>query len=340
MKWTKVVIALGMVGIVLLAYQYKTNNLAHNKPTITMAVSKTPLSAPIYIAESLGFFKQSCVNVVIDDVIGGKNSFDQVMLGNADFGTSSNSVIVFQSMYHSDFVTLANFAQSDNDVKLITHLNMQANQNINADIKTNTDAISMLGKRIGVTSGSAGEYLLSTYLALIGLTIHDVEVLSYSPEKLPQALLNKDVDMIVAWEPYAYDTLQMLKNDVKVINTKNLNTLMFNLISHPIDSDAKLEQATCVLDALNNAINYIATNPESSRQIIATRLKEDPQFIDWVWTDYIFKLSLNRSLLMNLKSQGIWMIDSELVEVNNLPDYKMLLDERALKTVNPMAVRL
>lgn len=340
MKWTQVVIALGIVAIVLLFYKNKADNANHNKPTITMAVSKTPLSAPIYIAESLGFFDQSCVNVVIDDVIGGKKSFDQVMSGNADFGTSSNSVIVFQSMYQNNFVTLANFAQSDNDVKLITHLNMQANQNINADIKTNTDAISMLGKRIGVTRGSASEYLLSTYLALLGLTIYDVEILSYSPEKLPQALLNNEVDMVVAWEPYAYDAVQMLKTDAKLINTKNLNTLMFNLISHPINNEEKLAQATCVLDALKVAINYISTNPKSSRQIVATRLNEDPKFIDWVWPDYIFKLSLNRSLLMSLKSQGIWMIDSELVEAENIPDYKLFLDERALKTVNPMAVRL
>lgn len=329
MRLIVILIVLVVTVFVISVYNDKSKASAVNKPTVTIAVSKTPLSAPFYIAESQGFFDQSCVNVVINDVIGGKNSFEQVVMGNADFGTSSGSVIVFQGMFRDDFVSLASFAQSDNDVKLISH------------VKANIiDSIDIAGKRIGVTKGASGEYLLSTYLALSGLTIADVKVHSFSADKLPQALFDHKVDVIVPWEPYAFQTIQMLNNEAKTLNTKNLNTLMFNLISRRLDSTEKLKKATCVLHALNDAINYISTNPDNARKIIITRIGATQKFIDWVWPDYIFKLSLNRSLLMNLQSQASWMLESGLVDTVKLPDYKLLLDTRALKKVNPMAVRL
>ena len=116
MKWIAIVIVLGVLEVAVSAYENSTDKVV-NKPTVNIAVSKTPLSGPIYIADSLGFFEESCVDVEITDVIGGKNSFDLVITGEADFGTSSGSVIVFEGMFRNDFVSLASFAQSDNDVK-------------------------------------------------------------------------------------------------------------------------------------------------------------------------------------------------------------------------------
>ncbi|WP_415227227.1 hypothetical protein [Psychromonas sp.] len=46
--------------------------------------------------------------------------------------------------------------------------------------------------------------------------------------------------------------------------------------------------------------------------------------------DYIFKLTLNRSLLMDLQSQGSWLLESGLVATDKLPNYRLLLDARAL----------
>ena len=182
--------------------------------------------------------------------------------------------------------------------------------------------------------------MLSTYLALSGLTVENVKVDYFSPDQLPLALLEKKVDVIVPWEPYAFDTIHMLNNEAKTLNTKNLNSLMFNLISRRLDNQEKLDQAICVLDAIDKATHYISSHPDNAKKIITRRINASPQFMDWVWPDYIFKLSLNRSLLMNLKSQAIWMIESGLVDVAELPDYRLLLDVRALEAVHPMSMRL
>jgi len=319
------------IGIMLSFFLVGCQQSADNSQSIPikLSVSTTPLSSPLYVAEALGYFDNGCVNVSIIDTIGGKNSFEKVSSGEADFGTSSDSVIVFKSFLRNDFSNIATFVQSDNDVKLIALADSQ--------IHMSND---LFGKRIGLTKGAAGEYLLSTYLALEGVGINDVDIISYAPNALSAALLNKEVDLIVPWEPYAYEALNTLEAKTKVIDTKNLYTLTFNLISRPLQTDKQVKGATCILSALNKAMNFIASNPEQAKEIVVKRLGLDKRFLDWVWPDYIFKLSLNNSLLMNMESQAAWALSSGLVKKSTVPDFKGVIDPSVLAKVNPMAVTI
>jgi hypothetical protein len=90
-------------------------NLQHfwskDKYPVTIAVSKTPLSTPFYVAKSINAFEETCVSVEYEAVIGGRAAFEKVMTGMVDFGTSSDSVIAFQSLTKHSFVTHAMFVQ-------------------------------------------------------------------------------------------------------------------------------------------------------------------------------------------------------------------------------------
>ena len=108
----------------------------------------------------------------INEVIGGQVAFEKVIKGDVDFGTSSDSVMAFQSLTNHAFVTHAMFVQSDNDVKLISHSEDQINS-IN----------ELKGKKVGLTQGTSSEYLLSTLLAIEGLTMEDIELFNYKPEQ-------------------------------------------------------------------------------------------------------------------------------------------------------------
>jgi sulfonate transport system substrate-binding protein len=325
-KTLVVAIAVGISTIFALGY-YAPNQ--HGKPTVTVAVSKTPLSAPFYIAEAQGFFNDTCVNVVLNEVNGGKKSFEQVMQSKADFGTSSDSVIAFKGLVRNDFVNLATFVSSDNDVKLI----MRGNDN--ADKSS-----PLMGKIIGVTKGAAGDYFLSTYLALESVDPETITVIDLAVDHLVPALISGQVDAIVPWEPYAYQAIKQLNGQVSHLQTKNLHTLTFNLIGRKASTNKQLETTQCLLIALEQAIDFIAANPALTQSVLIERLDVDGAFIDWIWQDYVFKLSLNRSLLLNIESQALWAIESGLVDAKELPDYQQVLAPQALQLVNPMAVSL
>jgi len=296
-------------------------------PAVTIAVSKTPLSAPIYVADQKGFFDSRCAEVSLREVIGGNRSFESMISGEADFATSSDSVIVFKGLVRSDFVNLASFVQSDNDVKFIAL--ESSGINFSQDFK---------GRNVGVTKGTAGEYFLSTYLALGGLSHDDINLFYLPPEKMSSALESEEVDVIAAWEPYAHKTLKSLKGRAKVLSSKNLYTLTFNLLTAKGASEGLSRSSICVLTGLKKAIDFIAVNPEETQKIMVQRLELEPSFISWVWQDYIFKLDLGRSLLMNLESQADWAVKANLVKAKQLPDFKEYLEPEPLTKVDPFAV--
>ena len=307
-------------------------NLQHfwskDKYPVTIAVSKTPLSTPFYVAKSINAFEETCVSVEYEAVIGGRAAFEKVMTDMVDFGTSSDSVIAFQSLTKHSFVTHAMFVQSDNDVKLITR---------SADeIKSTVD---LKGKKVGVTKGTASEYLLSTLLAIEGLTMEDVELYHYRPEQLIVGFSNNEVDAIVSWEPFVFQAKQSLNTKINIHDTKSLSTLSFNLISQTADSRL-VEKAKCIIRGLQTAINYIASHPKESKKIVIDELNLAPEFIDWVWPDYIFKLGLNQSLILNIKSQAIWALDTQMRESGRVPNSERFVDSRALLQVEPGAVNL
>ena len=296
------------------------------KHAVSIAVSKTPLSTPFYVAKSINAFKDTCVSVEYDEVIGGQIAFAKVINGEVDFGTTSDSVIAFQSLAKKSFVTHAMFVQSDNDVKLMT----RSSEKINS-------VIDLKGKKIGVTKGTASEYFLSTLLAIDGLNFEDVDVYHYKPEQLINGFINNEVDAIVPWEPFAFNAVNSLKKQIKINDTKNLNTLSFNLISKIPDS-LLVEKAACVIQGLSIAIEYIASHPEESKKIVIDELDLAPSFIDWVWPDYVFKLGLNQSLTLSIKSQATWAIEMKMSEYNEIPNIDNFIDRRAMFQVAPSAM--
>jgi len=315
------------VGIIVSYVKYQSF-WQSPKHAVTIAVSKTPLSTPFYVAKAIGAFDKTCVQVKFSEVVGGQKAFSEVMSGKADFGTSSDSVIAFQSLANKDFVTHAMFVQSDNDVKLITHPSAQINSA--ADLK---------GKRIGVTKGTASEYFLSTLLALEGLTTEDVLLHHFKPDELINGYSQHEVDAIVPWEPFAFNSAQLLDKDIKIHDTKSLNTLSFNLLSLKADKIV-VEKAKCIIEGLAVAIDYIASHPEKAKKVVIDELQLSSEFIEWVWPDYIFKLSLNQSLILSLKSQVIWAVATQMTEHAELPSVENFIDSRAMLQVDPGAVNI
>ena len=296
---------------------------------LSIAVSRTPLSTPIYIADEMGYFEDAGIRVVLDEVIGGYRSFQAVSEGRSDLGTSSGSVMMFAGMRGDDYVNLGAFVQSDNDLKLISH----------RDAKV-TRMEDLADKKIGVIKNTASDYFLSILLAIANIDTRSVQLIELKPEEMPDALADGRVDAISVWEPYGFYAIQNLEQKARVLNTKNLFTLSFNLTTKKGYADQHQAELQQVFKALNQATEFIAEHPEETHMIIRSRLNQQQKFIDWIWPDYLFKLALNRSLVLSLENQARWAIDSGLTNKQNIPTFEENIDKRALMTVLPEAVSL
>lgn len=71
-----------------------------------------------------------------------------------------------------------------------------------------------------------------------------------------------------------------------------------------------------------------------------TELNLSSSYIDWVWSDYIFKLGLNQSLILSIKSQAKWAIEMKMSEYNEIPNPYDFVDSRAMSQIDSGSVHI
>lgn len=214
---------------------------------LSIALARTPLNAPFYVAQELGLFAQTGLQLDITEVIGGIRSYRMMLNGNVDLATSSESVLAFAALREEDFRIISSFVQSENDIKIVAH--PQSSVEHLSDLKA---------KKVAYVPASASEYFLSLTLALGGLSVDDIEAIDMAADKMPEALRLGEVDAISVWEPFAFEAVQ--SSDIQTLQpvTRGLHTLSFNLVSSAELLENKPEALQALLQALREAAQYIA----------------------------------------------------------------------------------
>lgn len=282
---------------------------------LTIAVSLTPLSAPIIVAKEQGLFKKHGIDMTLKPVHGGVKSFQALVAGEADLATTSETVAMFNSFEREDFNILTSFVESDNDVKL-----WSIHRAIGHSLP---DALR--SARVGVVASSASEYFFDSLLQLYDMPTETIEKVYYSPEALPSALLDNEVDAIAIWEPYGYQLVKRAHESVQALDSKGLHSLSFLLVSDRLVAKKQHQDMRRVIRALGEAVDVIHQRPEQAKAQVAAYLSMSDDKLGWLWQDYLFRLSLNDSLLLRLKNQARWAQRAGLV-TGPTPSYRHLLN--------------
>lgn len=296
--------------LVYLNWRDRQDISVNQLPVIRIAVSQTPLSAPFFIASQLKLFAKQGLNVELVPCSGGVRCANALFAGDVDYATASESVAMFKSFERDDFVLLASFVSSDNDLKLLTVPNR--------GVETVSD---LAGKRVGVVKASASEFYFDSVLIANGLRGLNVEKVYLSPDQLNQALFSFNVDAVSVWEPWGYRTEMTSASDVVNLGVVGIYNLSFNMMTMRATADSSQANSVALLQALKQAIQWIDTNPSQSRQWVANDLNVQLHQLEWSWQDYAFRLSLGNALLSNIQLQARWAIENKLVS-GALPDYR------------------
>ncbi len=68
-------------------------------------------------------------------------------------------------------------------------------------------ARDLRGRKVLVTPGSTGEYVLLAYLGTLGLSAQDVQIVPMDQAAIVRAFAGEDGDVFVLWAPYLYSAL-------------------------------------------------------------------------------------------------------------------------------------
>ncbi|KJY82724.1 ABC transporter substrate-binding protein [Vibrio galatheae] len=302
----KVVVALAVFSIAVVGgWWYLASGALTAEPASTnikIAVSLTPLSTPLFVAQQQGIFAKHGLDVEIVPCHGGVKCAELLQTDAVDYATASETVALFNSYHHSNVSILSSFVRSSNDLKLLA---LEPN-----DVDRVAD---LSGKKVGIVKSSASEFYFDLLLISNALQGLDVERVYLQPEELVNALLSYQVDAISVWEPYGYKASLSSTSTVINLGTEGIYQLSFNLLTKmPRLIPIKQEQA--LLAALSDSIRWIESHPVESISLISQELGVRPQQVNWVWNDYVFELSKDYSLLSNLQLQARWASERNILK--------------------------
>jgi ABC-type nitrate/sulfonate/bicarbonate transport system substrate-binding protein len=96
-----------------------------------------------------------------------------------------------------------------------------------------------------------------------------------------------------------------------------------------------------LLKGLLKAKEFIKTNSEEAKQIIAQQTKLDIAIINETWANYNFSVSLNKSLIDLLVAESKWAIESgKYPKETPIPDFSLVIKSELLKKISPAKVGL
>ncbi|CCQ10080.1 ABC-type nitrate/sulfonate/bicarbonate transport systems, periplasmic components [Pseudoalteromonas luteoviolacea B = ATCC 29581] len=290
-------------------------NVFNSGNAISIAVSLTPLSAPFFIAEELGFFKTHNLDVNILPCHGGVACSEMLFQRRVDLATFSDSVVMFKSYEHDNFSVITTFVRSDRDVRLLT----KKASNINA-------VTQLVGKKIGVVKASASEFFLDSMLISHLIDSANITKMYLKPEQLNDALSTDLVDAVSIWEPHGYLLESELKNSIQDLSLPGIYTLSFNLSTLNDNIQTQSSVYKKVLLALEQSIVWLEDNPAMAQSVLAKKLNISDKQVQSVWPSYAFRLSLSNSLISELYLQARWAKDNQLVK-GDTPNFQTIIQD-------------
>jgi ABC-type nitrate/sulfonate/bicarbonate transport system substrate-binding protein len=321
--------AAGISGYVWFSHHRRPPSLGPIE-TITLGANWSLLSAPIWIAEHQGYFRDAGLEVTIKEFPTGRAAFLAMLHGEPlDIITVGATAVMVESFSRDDFRIIATFVDSDASNAVIA--------NKDSGIATITD---LRGKKIGYMKGSSAHFLLEMLLVEHGLVPTQVELVSVTPADGPTALAQRYVDAIAIWEPYATQALELLHERAVQLAPPGTYRATYNFVAMHGFIHQRPQVVMRFLTAIERANRLISDQRDAAQTIAADRLRLDRALVAKLWGQYSYRLFLDQLFVLDLESQARWAIKSHLTDKTVVPNYLHLIALDGLQRVSPKAVTL
>jgi NitT/TauT family transport system substrate-binding protein len=280
------------------------------------------------IAARKGYFAQNGLDAQVDEYDSGGTSMAALLSGKADVAVAADFVGVSNIFAHDDLTILAEvsshvvwdvFARRDRGIK------------VPADLR---------GKRIGVTLKTAGEFYLGQFLTANGLQFKDVKLVDLSATDLVSKFESGELDAIVIFQPNGYAIRQRMGDQAVSWSAQDdRRTLALAYALRPF-AEAHPDVIEKYLRALVQAADFNRMHEAESKALLASALDYDPAYMDFIWPRFIFGVTLDQDLLLDMESQARWIIANGLTDRTAVPNYLGFIWFDGLEKVSPGAVTI
>ncbi len=297
---------------------------------LAIAVSRSSLSLPLYVAEERGFYADEGVTVRSVECVGGHRCIRLMLDGSVALATSSEMPVMLNGLVQPDFAIVATFATSKRDVKVVARRS--------AGIR---GAADLAGKRVATFGGTSAHYFLDLFLLFNGVDPRASTTVLLTPEQIVGALVEGRVDAMAVFEPFAHQALQALGADGVVLPNTRIYTETFNLSARRRLIAEREADLVRLLRALVRAQRFIRDEPRAAQDILRRRMGVDAGYVEATWRDFEYRLSLSQPLISTMEGQARWAVrEGHVPPMGRIPNFLRLVAPEPLGQADPAAVTL
>jgi NitT/TauT family transport system substrate-binding protein len=322
-----VVVAMGVAFVLWLR---ASKGYSGKVESITIGYSPFESTALLWIAEDRRFFSRNGLNVILRKYDTGVGSLDGMLNGEADIAAGTTEFpVVGRALQKSRIRTIGSIDKSE-----FVYLVGRKDRGIEkvSDLK---------GKRVGTTLRTIAEFYLGRFLELHGMNMQDITLVDVkTPAEWVNAVVNGDIDAIATAQPYASLAKERLGANA-VFWPAQSSQPQYALISSTDEWITKHpEPVRRLLSTLAQAEEYALRNPAEAKAIVQKALNLEASYMETVWSQNQFSLSLDQSLVTAMEDEARWMIKNNLTMEKNVPNFLDHIYEDGLKAVKPEAVKI
>ena len=321
------VAALVAAALVVLFLLWREKRVSEPPEKVVVAHSRLPYAALAQIAQERGFFREEGLEATPLVYSYGKPALEAVVAGKADFATVAETPTMLAIMNGAELAILATIQVSKKSHAVVARRDFGI-----------TAPEHLVGRKIGVTSGTSGDFYLYAYLLTNEIPSEKIAVVNMKPQELPPALLRGEVDAIVTWAPFLMQAQKEIGGNGVTLQDDEIYTLRFNLVASKEFVRRHPERVTKMLRALLKAEEFAARNPQDAQRLVAGFCGMDLQTVSELWEANTYRLSLEQGLLLSLEDEAQWAVASGVTRQRTIPNYLEFVYLDGLHSVAPEAV--
>ncbi|MEJ2719281.1 MAG: NrtA/SsuA/CpmA family ABC transporter substrate-binding protein [Deltaproteobacteria bacterium] len=307
-------------------HSHSKSPTARSVEHLRAGTSEIALSSLIWIAKERGYFAEQGLDIDFKLYESGHLAVQDLLAGHLDLATATEFAAVHSFMDRPD-------------LRIISVLDRAESQQLVARKDRGiTQTADLRGKRIGLTKGSSAEYYLHLLLILHDVRLQEVHTIDLLPSEQVKSLGRGDVDAVMVWEPFTAMAKKELGANAESWSSQSGLKDYWLLLS---TSEVVRKRGRAIqrfLAALVSAEDFVADNAAKARRIMQEKLGD--KFEDFSWDDHKFSLVLDRTLLLKMEAEIIWLKSILGSQEFKMPDLMELIYLDGLKAVRPEKVKM
>jgi ABC-type nitrate/sulfonate/bicarbonate transport system substrate-binding protein len=330
---TKWVVGIVIIVVVLgcgIVWSLQTPRQNYSGPpeSITIATIPSEYSTLLWIAEDKGFFSENGLNVTLKDYSTGASSLNALSTHDADFSVSSEYAFTTQVLNGADFRLIASIDKAENEYL------------IGRKDKGILKISDLKGKKIGVLKKGAAEFYLGRYLDLHGISLDEITIAN---EQFAQSVLsmnNGTIDSTLLPEPQAFIIQKNLGDNAMVWPAQSGQLLFMMISSNPDTIEKNPALVERLIRSLRQSEQFAQANPDEAKAIVQKKMQYDPAYMEKIWPEHQFILTLDQSLIVAMEDETRWMMKNNLTNTTVMPNYLDYIYTGGMNAVKPESMNI